>query len=90
MTYHPGCMLTPFFCDPERAGLIFPAPTTGGLLGGRKERTEAQAERRVERNERTVIRFCQRAATERVRGQLPRNAPGISGVRGRADDECEM
>lgn len=88
MTYHPGCVLTPFFCEiPEEVGPIFPALMTGGWLSGvgrRKGEAEAQDERRVERNERTVIRSCQRAATGRVRGQLPRNAPGISGVRGHA------
>lgn len=27
MTYHPGCMLTPSFCDPEGVRLIFRVPS---------------------------------------------------------------
>lgn len=35
MTYHLGCMLTPFFCEiPEEVRPIFPALTTGGWLFG--------------------------------------------------------
>ncbi len=35
----------------------------------------------------TVIRSSQRAATGRERAQLPRNAPGICGVAGKARAE---
>ena len=58
-----------------------------------KGKDEAQERRVVGDMERTkggmVIRSCQRAATGRRRGQLPRSAPGICGVegaRGCADD----
>jgi hypothetical protein len=49
--------------------------------GRKKERLRLKS---VESKERKVIRMCQRAATGRGRGQLPRRAPGICGVRGHA------
>lgn len=64
MTYHRGCMPPPFSLDGTRVD-------------------EAQEERRVEcdmEGNETVIRWCQRAATGWMRGQLPRNTPGICGV----------
>lgn len=68
MTYHRDCMRTPFF----NAG-YYQLPA-----GRKKERLRLNS---VESKERKVIRECQRAATGRGRGQLPRRAPGICGVR---------
>lgn len=76
MTYHRDYMLTPFFDFPGR---FWSSPSDRGE--GRKEWLRLKRTVEVE-GMRAVIRWCQRAATGRVRGQLPRKAPGICGVEG--------